>query len=259
MFSLAPRQSFGFTRGLGYGFSIAITLTCLTAFGQNTDLQGGSLRALVESRDEAVLSSLVPGKLIKLNVESSDTVTKGQPLAQIDCRARRAALKAAQTDHKQATLVFENNQNLMALDAISELDLELAAVDVERKRVEVEIEQIQTNDCILYAPYDGIVVKTLTKQYEYVEIGQPIIELISNAPPKMMIVLPSSWLAWLEVGTALDVTLDEIPGTHGAKISKLGVRVDPVSQLVEVEAEFGQHPAGLIPGMSGSILIDQPS
>ena len=67
----------------------------------------------------------------------------------------------------------------------------------------------------------------------------------------LKLIVPSAWLSWLRAGTALRVHIEDLKADYSANIVRLGARVDPVSQTLEVSARIkGSHPE-LLPGMSG--------
>jgi hypothetical protein len=49
--------------------------------------------------------------------------------------------------------------------------------------------------------------------------------------------------------------VDETGKTYGAQVSRLGARVDPVSQSIKVTAVIEGRPAELMAGMSGRIML----
>jgi len=70
--------------------------------------------------------------------------------------------------------------------------------------------------------------------------------------------VPSRWLRWLKPGLPLRVSIDETRRTYPARFTRIGARVDPVSQTVKVAATIeGRHPE-LVAGMSGRVQASAP-
>ena len=60
------------------------------------------------------------------------------------------------------------------------------------------------------------------------------------------------------MGGAFEVQIDETRKTYPARFTRIGARVDPVSQSVKVAAAIhGKFPE-LMAGMSGKVQIAQP-
>jgi hypothetical protein len=55
----------------------------------------------------------------------------------------------------------------------------------------------------------------------------------------------------LNIGTELEIFINETDRTYGAKIVAIHGEVDPVSQSIQVVAEMEDYHEELLPGMSG--------
>jgi hypothetical protein len=71
--------------------------------------------------------------------------------------------------------------------------------------------------------------------------------------------VPSRWLAWLKPGHQFRVRIDETTDTYPAKITRLGARVDPVSQSIKIAAVIDGRFPQLIAGMSGRVELAPPN
>jgi multidrug efflux pump subunit AcrA (membrane-fusion protein) len=62
-------------------------------------------------------------------------------------------------------------------------------------------------------------------------------------------------LSWLKVGTVFKVQIEETEKTYQAKVTRLGGRVDPVSQTIRVIGEITDNAPELMAGMSGQASL----
>ncbi len=69
---------------------------------------------------------------------------------------------------------------------------------------------------------------------------------------------PSRWLGWLKPGYAFQVHIEETDKTYPAEITRVGGRVDPVSQTIKVFGKIRGDAADLMAGMSGRANIPPP-
>ena len=67
--------------------------------------------------------------------------------------------------------------------------------------------------------------------------------------------MPSGWLRWLKSGYRFRVGIDETGKSYPAHVTRLGARVDPVSQSVKVTATIDGRFTELVAGMSGRVQI----
>jgi multidrug efflux pump subunit AcrA (membrane-fusion protein) len=102
------------------------------------------------------------------------------------------------------------------------------------------------------APYDGKVVERVVNRHESVGQDQELMSVIAMGAPKVRLVVPSDWIAWLARGARFELRVDETGAAHTAIVEAIGARIDPVSQTVQVFARFAQAAPGLVPGMSGT-------
>jgi hypothetical protein len=89
------------------------------------------------------------------------------------------------------------------------------------------------------------------QRYQYVTVGQPLIDILSDKDLELELVAPSRWLAWLQPGERFIVRVDELERTFPAIVTRIGARIDPVSQTIKIYARIdGVYPE-LRTGMSG--------
>ena len=62
---------------------------------------------------------------------------------------------------------------------------------------------------------------------------------------------PSRFLSWLQPGTAFVLRIDELGRDFPAAVTRIGPRIDPVSQSVKIFGQIQGEFADLVPGMSG--------
>ena len=96
--------------------------------------------------------------------------------------------------------------------------------------------------------------------HESVAAGTPLMAVLDDRSLEIKLIVPSPWLAWLRPSTEFDITIDETSRAHAGRVTKIGARIDPVSQTVAVWGAFAGEapPDGLIAGMSGTAAFRLP-
>lgn len=84
------------------------------------------------------------------------------------------------------------------------------------------------------------------------------LEILDDRSLEVELIAPSRWLAWLKPGYAFTVHIDETDKTYPADITRVGGRVDPVSQTIKVFGEIRGEATELMAGMSGRANIPPP-
>ncbi|MCP4721929.1 MAG: efflux RND transporter periplasmic adaptor subunit [Desulfobacteraceae bacterium] len=209
-----------------------------------------SVRVLIVSAHHAVLASEISARIKILAVDSGEAFKQGQPLVVMDTSLYQARAQKAAAEYDAAQKSLAIHTKLAELGSVSELEMVATQGRMEAARADLALERNQVNLGTIKAPFDGCVVTRIAHPHEYVTPGQPLIEIIDKSL-KLQLHLPSVWLRWLKSGIGFKVAIDETGQTYPAIITRLGGRIDPVSQTIEVWAKItGKYPE-LLAGMSG--------
>lgn len=213
--------------------------------------EAGRIRAQVISLHDVTISSEVQGKIARLPLNEGEAFQRGQLLVGFDCDLYAAQLSKVEATADAAAKVFAVNQKLSALHSVGELDVEEAKAKAKEADAEATYMRETVDRCQVTAPFSGRVAKRLVTQYEYVPAGKPLLQIVDTEDLELKLIVPSAWLSWLRAGSAMRVHIEDLNANYSASIVRLGARVDPVSQTLEVSARIkGSHPE-LLPGMSG--------
>ena len=140
---------------------------------------------------------------------------------------------------------------------MGKLDLELSRAAVQKAKADVSLGTALVQKCEIRAPFAGRVVEQKVREEQVVQPGQPLLEILDDTSLELEFIAPSSWLSWVAPGQAFDVRIDETGKTYPAQFTRIGARVDPVSQTVKIAGRItGQHPE-LMAGMSGVVRVTQ--
>ncbi|WP_394203939.1 efflux RND transporter periplasmic adaptor subunit [Shewanella waksmanii] len=208
---------------------------------------------VLESKQQARLAFRVAGTLEAILVDTGDTVTKGQLLAQLDphdYQVRVAELKArlreAQASYRQAVNELERTQFAREGNAISSVSLDRAKTSVARAKAGIEVTQQNLNqakDALKYtrlvAPFDGVVGQRNFEAFEQVSPGLPMFVL--HQPNTLQAVI--------------DVPEPLLQHFYQGKRSRIYTTTDPMPILGTV-TEISTIPDTLKRTFSATILLD---
>jgi membrane fusion protein, multidrug efflux system len=217
-----------------------------------TGAAAGAVRVLLAPDMETMLLAQSVGRIISLNGSLGGRVSRGQLVVGMDCSENAAKLKMSQAELASAREAYDSKLRLKGLDAAGEVEVALAAAAVARADGQIEMTKAQIQNCSVYAPFAGRIVKMHVKPFQGVNTGQPLFEVVSEGAPRLRLNVPSKWLKTIKIGTSFEVEIDETGKTYKAAISAINARVDAVAQTVEIEARVVGRFAELLPGMSGT-------
>lgn len=216
------------------------------------------VRAQLTPRRATVLSTEIAGKIVELPVREGETIKDGQQVAVLDCSTYQARLAQAKAQFDRAARKAQAIRHLDERGATGKIDLDLAIIDKAAAEAEMRLAQIDVSRCTITAPFDGSVVEIKAQRFQYVPLGEPLMDILSDKDIEVELVAPSRWLAWLEAGQRFQVRVEEFGQEYPAEVTRIGARIDPVSQTVKVYGRIDGSFEKLRTGMSGAAIFSSP-
>lgn len=216
-----------------------------------------AIRVLLSPDLDTTLVSQMAGQVATLNASLGAQIKKGETLVGFDCAEAQARLRMSQAEYGAASETLKVKLSLRKLDAAGDLEVDQARADVRRTEAAVALGRAQAAHCTVKAPFDGRVVKTHIKQYQGVNAGEPLLELVGSGPLKIRLNVPSSLLQHLTLGSPFSVAIVETGKSYAASVSAINARIDAVAQTIELEGRLDQAHDELLPGMSGVAVFPQ--
>jgi membrane fusion protein, multidrug efflux system len=216
------------------------------------------IRAQLTPRQFTTLSSEMAARIDRIATKVGDHFQKGDVLIEFDCAVPRAQEQHARAVQTQAEKTFTIDQRLVALKSMGQLELDVAAAEVEKAKADVAAAMAVTSKCAIAAPFSGVTVEQKVRAFQYTTPGQALLDILDDHGLEIELIAPSRWLSFLKPGYAFQVHIDETDKTYPAKITRLGGRVDPISQSIKVIGEITADAPELMAGMSGRATITPP-
>jgi RND family efflux transporter MFP subunit len=213
------------------------------------------IRAQLMPRRYTTIAAEIGAKISAITVLEGSAFQRGQTLVSFDCSLQQAQLQKAQAELDGAQQTLKSNLRLEELNSVGQLELDLSKSAVAKAKAELGGNQAVLYKCQIAAPFSGRVAEQKAREQQYVQPGQPLLDIIDDSVLELEFLVPSVWLSWLKVGGALRVQIDETRKTYPAKFIRIGARVDPVSQSVKVVAAISGRFPELMAGMSGKVQV----
>lgn len=216
------------------------------------------IRAQLLPRQYTTIAAEIGAKISQLPLREGEPFKAGQLLVRFDCSMQQAMLQKARAELQGAEHTHKANRRLAELDSIGQLELGLSQTAVQRAAAEVGVQQSVLAKCSIAAPFAGRLAEQKVRDQQYVQPGQALLEIIDDSVLELEFLVPSAWLAWLEAGQRFEVEIDETGRSYPARFTRLGARIDPVSQSIKVAAAIDGRFPELITGMSGRVHVSPP-
>jgi len=206
----------------------------------------------VVSKQFASLSFEYAGRVAEVYVDSGDTVTKGQLLAEFDTELlaiNRQAIAAsieqlrAQAELNRLNLSRINDLSIKGYSskqALDELEAEkkIISANIAHQQANIASIEYQMSQGKLHAPYAAVISTRSVAEGENVSPNQSVFELIKQAQHEVTVGVPVKVAEQLVVGETLPVTFNK--QTLSAKILAIGKQVHKVSHTVELRLGLNQ-------------------
>lgn len=230
--------------------------------------------AEVRARVESTPGFRVGGKLVRRLVDVGQTVSAGQPLAELDPQDLRlaqaaagAAVAAAEVSARQAKADFDRFRDLHAQGFISIAELQrretawkAADAQLAQARAQADVQLNQAGYARLLAPAAGVVTAVLAEPGAVVGAGTPVLRLALAGPRDVVFAVPEDQVAGLRSlrgrEGALSVRLWGREQALPATLREVAAAADPVTRTFQAKADLGGAAVEL--GQTAAITLPQP-
>ena len=225
-----------------------------------------SVPGSVVSASRIDLSSRVVGFIKRLDVREGDKVAKGQILVEVDksdisetIKQAQASVAAARDDLDDAARDVTKYETLSDKGFLATETLRKVKVRREISRstlARAEAALAQANAQLTYAdvasPVDGVVVARSRNPGELAVAGAPILTIEPRESLVLRVFVPESQVARIDVGMAVDASVDTLPGPLPGTVIRVVPAGDPATRRYQVDVSAVGAPR-LMPGMFGRV------
>ncbi len=223
----------------------------------------------VESRTESLVASEVAGLVVELAAREGQTVRKGETLAklrsdqlELQLQAAEAELREAEARRTQAESNLERSKDLFDSEVLSQrqLDEAISEFDAWRGRTErltVMIARIKLDieRSAVRAPFAGVIVAERCEVGEWVDKGDPVVELISLYDLEVRVDVPERYFSNMNPGAEATVRFESLPGYElTGKVSAIVPRANARSRTfplkIRIKNKDGKVGAGMLAKVS---------
>jgi len=212
-----------------------------------------SFPGMVESDNQANLSTIVMGTVTNVAVEVGERVKKGDVLIRIkddQILAQKSQLEASMV---QANANLENTEknynrikNLYAEESATSKELddistmyEIAKANMDALKARMN----EVNEMLAYttirAPFDGIIARKFVAEGDMAAPGHPLVAVADPGQIKITANVPEQWISKIAEGDKVNVSI-ESAGVENAIATLIAVSEagDPMSRQFAVEAKL---------------------
>jgi membrane fusion protein (multidrug efflux system) len=230
-----------------------------------TDLEERiSVTGALEAKDRAAIAAEVPGQVTAVLVEEGQPVEAGQTVLEIDpqkreldlANARAGLAEAAAALHEQERAQKRwkslHEQNIAADARMDEVEtaLLLARSRHAAAQAQVGVAERALGDASVRAPFAGFVARREVSRGEYVQVGQPLFELVALDPIEVEFHIAEKDSARVAPAQSVTLSVEPYPDeTFRGEVSVVSPTIDPKTRTLRVEARVANPDGRLRPGL----------
>ena len=162
---------------------------------------------IVEAVEYVRLAFRVSGQIISLPVVEGQRVKKGQLIAAIDPRDISLQYAADKAAYETAAAQVERNKRLLGRQAISVQEYEISVANYQKAKSTYELSGNNMRDTRLTAPFEGSIEKRLVENYQRVNAGEGVVQLVNTQKLRIKFTVPDDYLDISTAGTGIPVTI----------------------------------------------------
>lgn len=203
----------------------------------------------IEAIQSIELRPEIAGRLTEILFDEGASVQKGTPLFRIDDAELRAEVARLEAERDLAEQALNRTRKLLAQEASSEAELELAEANWRGAVARLDLERVRLERTTIRAPFSGIVGQRFVSLGDYVTTATPLASLQTVNPQRAVFQVPERYAQRLAVGQPVTFTVASTSVSHEGRVDF----VDPVVQLpgrtIQVKAVAANPQRTLLPGM----------
>jgi membrane fusion protein (multidrug efflux system) len=216
------------------------------------------------AKEQAAIASEVSGRITEILVDEGDAVAAQQVLLEIDPERRnleladaRAGLAEAEAARREQEREYARRKTLHERGIASDADLDQAVTDLALARsradaaaARVGVAERAVRDASVRAPFSGLVARRTVSRGEFVNVGQPLFELVALDPVEVEFHLADRDSARAVVGQEVRVSVAPFPEEHfRGVVTVVSPTIDPRTRTLRVKAEIDNADGRLRPGL----------
>jgi membrane fusion protein (multidrug efflux system) len=207
-----------------------VNVTVMSVIAQPQLADTFNLPAAIEPNRVVTISAEVEGRIEKIPRKEGDTVKSGDLLVQINADLIRPMFKMADEQVKRDQIEFERMDNLVKDNATPQRDLDDARTKLTISKASLEEVRARLERTLIYSPTAGRLNDIIVEEGEYVQIGDPVAQVVDNDTVKVVVDVPERDISFFSIGQQAQIVVN----VKGHDITKTG-KISFISELADVQ------------------------
>jgi membrane fusion protein (multidrug efflux system) len=209
----------------------------------------------LQSPQMTTVASEIAGTVVSVNIPEGQRVDRRHVLARLDDAETRAALAIAAARRRNARDRLARLESLRAKSVSSEQAFDDAKSEFDAAGGEFERAETRLEKTTIRAPFTGVLGLRLVNVGQYVEPGDPIVEITQVHPLELVFSLPQRHVSEIAVGQSVLGLVGLCEARFEGRVDAVDPRVDPATRSVRLNALVPNENGSLYAGMSVRVRL----
>lgn len=209
--------------------------------------------------EETELHPEASGRVVRINLPEGKRVKKSELLLKVfdqDLRTQRLKLE---TQLKQAEITESRLGELLKIKGVSQQEYDLAVLQTNTLRQELELLEINIRKTEMRAPYDGIIGLRNISIGAYVTPATAVATIRSAGNLKLDFSIPEKYSNLLRVGQQVEFNVQGSDKTYKAVVQATEQRIMADTRNLLARALVSDNNSGLLPGSFAEVHVNLES
>ncbi|MBP6826109.1 MAG: efflux RND transporter periplasmic adaptor subunit [Saprospiraceae bacterium] len=205
--------------------------------------------------EETALHPETSGRVVSLNLPEGKTVRKGDLLLKIFDQDLQAQLRKLEPQLKQAEITEQRLGDLLKVKGISQQEYDLAVLQIQTLKSEMELVRINIGKTELRAPYNGVIGLRNISPGAYVSPATAVATIRSAGALKLDFSIPEKYSALIRPGQTVSFTTEGNKKTGSAVVQATEQSITADTRNLQVRALVRGNTGDLLPGAFAEVNL----
>ncbi len=199
--------------------------------------------------EEVEIKSEVSGRLMKLNIKEGSYVKRGELIAKLNDQDLISQLKRLKFEEELATQIEARQNKLLAINAISKEEYDMAVNKVNTLSADKEFLEIQLEKTNVRAPFSGKMGLKNISVGAYITPAVVIGTMVQTNPIKLDFSIPEKYSSKIKVGQLVLFSIDGDDKVMESNVIAVDPKIDEDLRTLKIRSKSNNSDGSLLPGM----------
>lgn len=211
---------------------------------------------VLEANEAVILSPEQSGRISEILFNEGEKVAAGTPLFKLDSAIYQATLQQVKARVRLSQLEYERAESLLQKRVGSQTQRDTTLAQLEADQAELALAQTRLDKMTVRAPFSGTIGLRQVSPGDFVNVGQPLVELADTESLKVQFSVPERHLSMLRTGQTIHLSVDALDGQQlEGEVYAIAPSANPDSHNISLRARVPNTSGILKPGLFVRIVI----